>query len=75
MRGSPGFDRLTLSHVEGHAAALMRQEEISEGTLYINNPEICESCEYLLDRMLPPDATLKIVLSNGSIRIFKGRKP
>jgi hypothetical protein len=40
MQGNAGFDRYTLSHVEGHAAGLMWQQGITEGTLYINNPEI-----------------------------------
>jgi hypothetical protein len=31
--GSPGFDGVTLIHVEGHAAALMRYYRIKEGTL------------------------------------------
>lgn len=75
MRGNSGFDRLTLSHVEGHAAALMWQLGISDGTLYLSNTEICENCELLLNRMLPPGATLKIVLPDGSVRIFRGRNP
>ena len=69
---SLGFDAYTLAHVEGHAAALMRQRGIMEGTLYINNPDICSSCTKLLPKMLPPDATLNIVLPNGTIVQFKG---
>jgi hypothetical protein len=73
MRGSAGFDINTLSHVEGHAAALMRQKGIMEATLEINNPEICVSCDRLLPKMLPPGATLNIVLPDGTIRSYKGR--
>jgi hypothetical protein len=69
---SAGFDSYTLGHVEGHAAALMRQQGMTEGTLYINNPEICVSCTKLLPKMLPPGATLRIVLPGGTVTEFKG---
>jgi SCP1.201-like deaminase len=72
MRGSPGFDRWTLSHVEGHAAALMWQYETSEATLEINNPDICRSCLQNLPRMLPPGSILHVVLPDGTIVDFKG---
>jgi nucleic acid/nucleotide deaminase of polymorphic system toxin len=75
MQGSAGFDRMTLSHVEGHAAALMRQQGITDGTLYINNPEICVSCTKLLPKMLPPGATLRVVLPDGTITEFRGIGP
>jgi SCP1.201-like deaminase len=75
MQGSAGFDRMTLSHVEGHAAALMWQQGITEGTLYINNPEICVSCTNLLPRMLPPGSTLRVVLPDGTIKEFRGTGP
>jgi hypothetical protein len=73
--GSSGFDLITKSHVEGHAAALMRQEGISEGTLYINNPKICGSCTRWLPRMLPPGATLNVVLPDKTIMSFEGIDP
>jgi RHS repeat-associated protein len=60
-RGSRGFDAYTRTHVEGHAAALMRQRGISNATLYINNPEICPNCMKLLPRMLPPGGELRVV--------------
>jgi len=69
---SLGFDGVTKGHVEGHAAALMWQDGITEGTLYINNPEICVSCEELLPRMLPPGSTLNVILPDGTVRQFKG---
>ena len=65
--GSLGFDLITRSHVEGHAAALMWQEDFTDGTLYLNNPEICDPCLALLPRMLPPGATLQVVLPDGKI--------
>jgi hypothetical protein len=75
MRGSSGYDGITLSHVEGHAAALMREQGSMEGTLYINNPKICHSCTLLLPRMLPPGATLNVVLPDKTVVRFKGITP
>ncbi len=74
MQGN-GFDRATRTHVEGHAAAIMRREGIAYGRLYINNPEICGSCARLLPRMLPPGSTLDVVLPNGGVVSFRGAKP
>jgi len=70
--GSPGFDAYTRTHVEGHAAAYMRQQGIMEGTLYINNPEICSNCMRNLPFMLPPGANLNVVLPNGIVVPFTG---
>jgi RHS repeat-associated protein len=65
-RGTSGFDIVTRTHVEGHAAAIMRQQGVSEATLYINNPTICPSCTNLLPRMLPSDAQLTVITPSGS---------
>lgn len=73
--GTDGFDGVTRLHVEGHAAALMRQEGIMEGTLFINNPEICVSCTKLLPEMLPPKARLRVVLPDGTVMEFRGISP
>jgi hypothetical protein len=73
--GTDGFDGYTRAHVEGHAAALMRQQDIMDGTLYINNPEICKSCTKLLPEMLPPGARLRVVLPDGTVREFQGIRP
>lgn len=62
-RGSPGFDGVTLGHVEGHAAAIMRQLELTEATLEINNPNVCDGCMQNLPKMLPSGSTLYVVLS------------
>jgi hypothetical protein len=75
MLGKPGFNRWTLTHVEGHAAAEMWQNKIGEATLYINNTAICGQCIANLPRMLPPGAKLHVVLPNGASRTFSGRAP
>ena len=62
-------------HAEGHAAALMRQNGISEATLYINNPNICAPCTKYLPEMLPAGSTLNIVLPDGRVVQFKGIAP
>jgi len=71
-RGTSGFDIVTRTHVEGHAAAIMRQESLREGTVFINNPRICVSCEKLLTKMLPSGSKLRVVLPDGSLRVFVG---
>jgi hypothetical protein len=72
-KGSPGFNRVTKTHVEGQAAAYMRHLGINRGTLHINNPKICASCDKLLNRMLGPGATLKVVRPDGTAKTFTGR--
>ncbi|WP_429030798.1 DddA-like double-stranded DNA deaminase toxin [Bradyrhizobium sp. I1.14.4] len=73
-RGTSGFDIVTRTHVEGHAAAVMQEQGLSEGTLFINNPTVCSSCTNLLPRMFPPGAQLNVVTPNGST-VFVGRSP
>jgi hypothetical protein len=73
--GTDGFDGVTRLHVEGHAAAFMRQEGITEGTLFINNPEICVSRTKLLQEMLPPGGRLRVVLPDGTVMEFRGISP
>jgi hypothetical protein len=75
MAGKPGYDRLTLDHAEGHAAAIMRKENIPKARLYINNPRICDNCANNLKSMLPPGAELEVVLPNGKMILFKGQMP
>jgi hypothetical protein len=72
-KGTAGFDAYTRTHVEGHAAALMRQQGLTEATVYINNPTICPNCSRLLPRMLPPGARLNVVLPDGTVVPFVGR--
>ena len=73
--GSRGFDGYTKEHVEGHAAATMRELKVQEGTLYINNPSgPCLSCNRLLDRMLEPGAGLNVVWPGGA-KTYEGIQP
>jgi RHS repeat-associated protein len=72
-RGSAGFNIVTRTHVEGHAAALMHVNRMSSATLYINNPAICSSCATMLPRMLPSGARLNVVLPSGEVVTFVGR--
>jgi hypothetical protein len=71
-KGAPGFDIVTRTHVEGHAAATMRTSGLNKATLYINNPKICASCTRHLPKMLPSGSQLKIVLPDGSHVSFSG---
>ncbi len=70
--GASGFNLVTRTHVEGQAAALMRESGATRGTLYINNPEICSSCSKLLPRMLSRGTTLDVILPSGKINRFVG---
>ena len=71
-KGSPGFDIITRTHVEGQAAALMRRQGIGEGVLYINNSIICPNCTRNLPYMLGPGKSLQVVLPNSSPVPFTG---
>jgi hypothetical protein len=54
-------------HVEAHAAAVMRQLDVSEADLYINNTP-CSGpmgCNANLPHMLPEGATLRVHIQNG----------
>lgn len=44
----------------------MRVNEVMTKGHEINNPQICARCESLLPSMLPPGATLRIVLPDLS---------
>jgi hypothetical protein len=71
---SSDFNIITMTHVEGHAAALMREMGISEAWLRINNPKICDDCLRDLEtKMLPPGATLHVILPNGRDVPFTGQ--
>ncbi|AVT32940.1 hypothetical protein C6361_29650 [Plantactinospora sp. BC1] len=73
-KGTPGFNGLVKSHVEGHAAALMRQNGIPNAELYINRVP-CGSgngCAAMLPHMLPEGATLRVYGPNGYDRTFTG---
>jgi len=68
-----GFDLLTSTHVEGHAAAMMNQLGMDVATLYINNPEICPNCSRNLPAMLSAGSSLTVVLPNGTTAVFIGK--
>ena len=47
------------THVEGHAAALMRQHELKELELTTNHPDgVCRACDFQAPEMMSPDASL-----------------
>ncbi len=71
-RPAPGFNAITSTHVEGHAAALMRQEGMTPATLYINKAKICVPCCQNLEHMLPPGSKLTIVLPSGETATYIG---
>ncbi len=71
-RGTSGYDLITRTHVEGHAAAWMSQNGVTDATLYINNPVICSSCSRLLPRMLPSGSNLTVVTPTGVGTTFTG---
>ena len=69
--GTSGFSGYSKWHVEGHASAIMRQEGISEATLYINNIP-CRSCRLNLRYMLPSEAKLRVVGPEGFDMTYYG---
>lgn len=72
----PAFDPVFAStlHAESHAAALMRQMDISEATLYINNIPCSGiySCQNMLADRLPTGATLHIYVGYGTNYTYFG---
>ncbi|NJO84018.1 MAG: hypothetical protein HC828_15350 [Blastochloris sp.] len=68
---TPGMrdDMVVRTHVEAHAAAIMRQRGLKEATLYINNTPCLGrlGCDNMLPHMLPEGATLhvRVKASNG----------
>lgn len=74
-KGTPGFNILTRTHVEGEAAAIMRQQGMNHADLYINRASPCtipQGCDALLPRMLPEGALLRVVGLNGFVKLFLG---
>jgi hypothetical protein len=60
-----GNNRYSLSHVEGHAAAIMHNRNIARATLLIEK-EPCGACDPNIPRMLPAGARLQIVSPNDT---------
>lgn len=68
-KGTPGMNIVTKSHVEAHAAAIMRNEGLSNATLWINRAPCPgdSGCQAMLPRMVPTGSTLRInVVPDGS---------
>lgn len=73
-QGTSGSNIITRAHVEGHAAAIMRQQQLDEATLYINK-EPCggvQGCDCLLPRMLPKGSQLRVVGPDGLDQTYLG---
>ncbi|WP_437753911.1 DddA-like double-stranded DNA deaminase toxin [Sorangium sp. So ce1389] len=73
-RGTPGMNGRIKSHVEAHAAAVMREQGIKDATLYINQAP-CSSatgCGAMLPRMLPEGARLRVLGPDRYDQVFIG---
>jgi RHS repeat-associated protein len=74
-QGLPGFNGNQLTHVEGHAAAYMRTNNISRAVLDINKAPCTQGsgggCNGLLPRMLPPGSSLTVRYPDG-VRTYTG---
>jgi hypothetical protein len=70
-KGTSGFDIVTRTHVEGHAAAMMNINNWNKGTLYLNNIP-CASCSKLLPNMLPTDSQLRVIVPGLYDNVFIG---
>jgi len=77
-RGIPGIHNRIKSHVEAHAAVIMRQERLAEATLYINRAPCptadrrSPGCMESLPKMLPESARLRIIGEDNFDQIFVG---
>jgi hypothetical protein len=73
-RGTPGMNGRIKSHVEAHAAAVMREQGLKDATLYINRAPCAGAtgCGAMLPRMLPEGGRLRVVGPNGYDQVFVG---
>jgi SCP1.201-like deaminase len=75
-KGTPGMHGNIKSHVEAHAAAVMRLEGVRDATLYINRIPCADArppgCHLMLPRMLPEGATLTIHGPDGFKWVYRG---
>jgi RHS repeat-associated protein len=74
-RGTPGMNGRIKTHVEAHAAAIMRNQGLNRATLYINRIPCSgvTGCNAMLSRMLPQGAQLTVVGPSGFSRVYRGR--
>ena len=71
-KGTPGMNWRIKSHVEAHAASIMRNKGVSEATLYINRIP-CPGktgCEAMIPRMLPTGSKLTVIGPEGYIKTY-----
>lgn len=80
-RGGPGLRRpwrnmmSAVDHAEGHAAASMREHNIREATLYLNNqpcPDIPWGCDRVLPDILPLRSRLTVYGPDGYAKTYEG---
>ncbi|HWB05276.1 MAG TPA: RHS repeat-associated core domain-containing protein [Verrucomicrobiales bacterium] len=72
----PGMNNILKAHVEAHAASAMRQLDLNEATLYLNNLPCswgsANGCANMLPRMLGEGRSLRVVVPGQMDRIFTG---
>ena len=78
--GNPGMNWRIRSHVEAHAAAVMREQGLDEATLYINRVPCggASGCQAMLPRMLPaakPVSGKHRRFDRGDFNGSAGRRP
>jgi hypothetical protein len=79
-KGTPGMDLVPKTHVEGHAAALMRSKGIPRAILYMNRKPCTymrvgklKGCDVQLEDMLPQDAVLEVIVNGEHFKTYHGR--
>jgi len=60
-----GLDRYTFGHVEGHVAAIMRQQGIKRGVLLIEK-YFCPNCDRNFTQALPKGSRLLVVFPDSA---------
>ena len=68
-QGGPSQGNIAM-HVEGHAAAIMWQHNVKDGTLIVDRP-MCAICARDLPSALPPGATLRVVSEGEGLTIVR----
>lgn len=78
VRGIPRMNGNIKSHVEAHAAVIMRREGLSEATLWINkapcvtNDPRSLGCHAALPYMLPEGSKLRVIGPDGFDHTYEG---